>query len=361
MLLAPTVHPPMVFFIVFYGLDWVATVPPTLALCREQYGDDSAIVFGWVLASHQVGAALVAFLGGVARDAFGSYDLVWYALGRAVRGGGADGAGDPAQEEHRTGHPLTAAPPRPASAFLASRPAIFCASMAISRSMPLIGLVKPGEVQARRPLRGAGAVHHRAAAGVQHAEVADQALQGAVVAGGRDHRVRGDPGAVGQHHLAVLEGLDGRHGTTRPRFTASIRPTSWTGIAPSLTREYRPVSGRGRPCAARSGTVTRHIRRPAPVDEPHRQPADQDARGLGGPAGRGAAHDVRGRADREPHPGGAALHQVDGDLGAGVADADDEDVLARVRAPGRGTRAACTSSPVKSSRPGQSGTCGVWL
>lgn len=81
MLLAPTVHPPMLFFIVFYGLDWVATVPPTVALCREQFGDDSAIVFGWVLASHQVGAALVAYLGGVARDTFGSYDMVWYASG----------------------------------------------------------------------------------------------------------------------------------------------------------------------------------------------------------------------------------------------------------------------------------------
>jgi predicted MFS family arabinose efflux permease len=81
MLLAPSVHPPMLFFILFYGLDWVATVPPTVALCRAQYGDDSAIVFGWVLASHQVGAALVAFLGGVARDAFGSYDVVWYASG----------------------------------------------------------------------------------------------------------------------------------------------------------------------------------------------------------------------------------------------------------------------------------------
>ncbi|MEV7525450.1 MFS transporter [Streptomyces sp. NPDC091371] len=81
MLLAPSVRPPLVFFIVFYGLDWVATVPPTIALCREQYGEDSAIVFGWVLASHQIGAAVVAFLGGLARDAFGSYDLVWYASG----------------------------------------------------------------------------------------------------------------------------------------------------------------------------------------------------------------------------------------------------------------------------------------
>ncbi|WP_353944006.1 MFS transporter [Streptomyces sp. HUAS MG91] len=80
-LLAPAVHPPMLFFIVFYGLDWVATVPPTIALCREHYGEDSAIVFGWVLASHQVGAAVVAFLGGVARDVFGEYDVVWYASG----------------------------------------------------------------------------------------------------------------------------------------------------------------------------------------------------------------------------------------------------------------------------------------
>ncbi|MCX4511546.1 MFS transporter [Streptomyces sp. NBC_01619] len=81
MLLAPSVHPPMIFFIVFYGLDWVATVPPTIALCREHYGDESAIVFGWVLASHQVGAAIVAFAGGAARDVFGSYDVVWYASG----------------------------------------------------------------------------------------------------------------------------------------------------------------------------------------------------------------------------------------------------------------------------------------
>jgi predicted MFS family arabinose efflux permease len=80
-LLFPTVHPPMILFIVFYGLDWVATVPPTIALCREHYGEDSAIVFGWVLASHQVGAAVVAFLGGVVRDVTGSYDLIWYASG----------------------------------------------------------------------------------------------------------------------------------------------------------------------------------------------------------------------------------------------------------------------------------------
>lgn len=75
------VRPPMLFFIVFYGLDWVATVPPTIALCREYYGADSAIVFGWVLASHQVGAGVVAFAGGMVRDVTGSYEMVWYGSG----------------------------------------------------------------------------------------------------------------------------------------------------------------------------------------------------------------------------------------------------------------------------------------
>jgi predicted MFS family arabinose efflux permease len=81
MLLSDSIHPSMLVFVVFYGLDWVATVPPTIALCREHYGENSAIVFGWVLASHQIGAALVAYLGGVARDALGSYDVVWYTSG----------------------------------------------------------------------------------------------------------------------------------------------------------------------------------------------------------------------------------------------------------------------------------------
>jgi predicted MFS family arabinose efflux permease len=71
----------MVLFIIFSGRDWVATVPPTIALCREHYGENSAIVFGWVLGAHQIGAAFVAYFGGLARDAFGSYDVVWYSSG----------------------------------------------------------------------------------------------------------------------------------------------------------------------------------------------------------------------------------------------------------------------------------------
>jgi predicted MFS family arabinose efflux permease len=85
-LMAPHVELPMVFFIVFYGLDWVATVPPTLALCREFYGDDAPIVFGWVLASHQIGAGVVAFAGGLVRDVTGSYDAVWYGAGALCAG-----------------------------------------------------------------------------------------------------------------------------------------------------------------------------------------------------------------------------------------------------------------------------------
>jgi len=70
-LFGPDLHVSMVAFIVFYGLDWVATVPPTLALCREFFGPRAPVVFGWVFASHQVGSAFAAFGGGVIRDVLG--------------------------------------------------------------------------------------------------------------------------------------------------------------------------------------------------------------------------------------------------------------------------------------------------
>jgi predicted MFS family arabinose efflux permease len=78
MLLSSTVRPSIVAFVVIYGLDWVATVPPTVALCREIFGDDGTIVFGWVFASHQIGAAAAAFVAGVIRDQTGSYSLAWF-------------------------------------------------------------------------------------------------------------------------------------------------------------------------------------------------------------------------------------------------------------------------------------------
>ncbi|MEU2348666.1 MFS transporter [Modestobacter sp. NPDC049651] len=77
-LFGPDLQANMIAFIVFYGLDWVATVPPTLALCREYFGARAPVVFGWVFASHQVGAALAAFGAGVVRDVTGSYDPAFY-------------------------------------------------------------------------------------------------------------------------------------------------------------------------------------------------------------------------------------------------------------------------------------------
>ena len=68
----------MVLFIVVYGLDWVATVPPTVTLCRRLFGEQGTIVFGWVFAAHQLGAAAAALGAGVVRDVFGTYTYAWF-------------------------------------------------------------------------------------------------------------------------------------------------------------------------------------------------------------------------------------------------------------------------------------------
>jgi MFS family permease len=80
-LLAPTAAPPLWAFIVFYGLDWVATVPPTVALCRERFGSRAPIVFGWVFAAHQIGSAIAAVGAGLIRDVTGTYDGAWWSAG----------------------------------------------------------------------------------------------------------------------------------------------------------------------------------------------------------------------------------------------------------------------------------------
>ncbi|AJE85961.1 integral membrane transport protein [Streptomyces albus] len=73
--------PSMLLFAIFYGLDWVATVPPTLALCQERYGAASAVVFGWLWTAHQVGAGAAAILAGAVRDELGDYASAWYGAG----------------------------------------------------------------------------------------------------------------------------------------------------------------------------------------------------------------------------------------------------------------------------------------
>lgn len=61
-------------FSVFYGLDWIATVPPTARLATEAFGDhDGPIVFGWIAAGHQAGAATAAVAAGVIRATQGRY------------------------------------------------------------------------------------------------------------------------------------------------------------------------------------------------------------------------------------------------------------------------------------------------
>jgi sugar phosphate permease len=80
-LIAATTQPSMLVFIIFYGLDWVATVPPTIALCRQHFGADGPIVFGWVFASHQFGAAIAATSAGLVRDITGEYNPAWVTAG----------------------------------------------------------------------------------------------------------------------------------------------------------------------------------------------------------------------------------------------------------------------------------------
>lgn len=76
--LGPTVEPPMLFFIVFYGLDWIATVPPTVELCRRYFGlQNSPLIYGWVFASHMIGAAVASAFAGWIREFQGDYFIAW--------------------------------------------------------------------------------------------------------------------------------------------------------------------------------------------------------------------------------------------------------------------------------------------
>jgi MFS family permease len=77
-LLSPHAEPSTWVFVIFYGLDWVATVPPTIVLCRNYFGASTPVVFGWVFASHQLGAAVAAAGAGKLRDVQGDYDLAFY-------------------------------------------------------------------------------------------------------------------------------------------------------------------------------------------------------------------------------------------------------------------------------------------
>ena len=72
----------LVWFAVFYGLDWIATVPPTVRLTSEAFGrENTGVIYGWIGASHQLGASMAAFGAGAIRTALGDYQVAFWAAG----------------------------------------------------------------------------------------------------------------------------------------------------------------------------------------------------------------------------------------------------------------------------------------
>jgi len=69
-------------FAMFYGLDWIATVPPTVRLTAQRFGAERAnLVFGWIFAGHQIGAGAAAFGGGLSRTVLASYLPAFFIAG----------------------------------------------------------------------------------------------------------------------------------------------------------------------------------------------------------------------------------------------------------------------------------------
>jgi sugar phosphate permease len=69
-------------FAMFYGLDWIATVPPTVRLTAQRFGPERAnLVFGWIFAGHQIGAATAAFGAGLSRTLLASYLPAFFVAG----------------------------------------------------------------------------------------------------------------------------------------------------------------------------------------------------------------------------------------------------------------------------------------
>jgi predicted MFS family arabinose efflux permease len=81
-ILFSSLHASTLVFIIFYGLDWVATVPPTIVLCRTILGPERAtVVYGWVFAAHQIGGSIAATGAAILRVHFGNYALAFYIAG----------------------------------------------------------------------------------------------------------------------------------------------------------------------------------------------------------------------------------------------------------------------------------------
>ena len=80
----------LAWFAVFYGLDWIATVPPTVRLTSEAFGrENTGVIYGWISASHQLGASLAAFGAGAIRTWLGDYQLAFWIAGTLCVAAGA--------------------------------------------------------------------------------------------------------------------------------------------------------------------------------------------------------------------------------------------------------------------------------
>ncbi|QHW31117.1 MFS transporter [Paenibacillus rhizovicinus] len=72
----------LIVFSVFYGLDWIATVPPTVKLAAQEFGKERAgMVFGWVVVFHQIGASTAAYGAGLVRQITGTYSTTFVTAG----------------------------------------------------------------------------------------------------------------------------------------------------------------------------------------------------------------------------------------------------------------------------------------
>ena len=72
----------MVFFAIVYGLDFIATVPPTVRFTVQSFGREMGpAIFGWIFAAHHVAAGVMALGAGISRDILGAYDPAFLLAG----------------------------------------------------------------------------------------------------------------------------------------------------------------------------------------------------------------------------------------------------------------------------------------
>ena len=118
LLFLPFVHDTMSIaaFAVLFGLDYIATVPPTVALVADRFGQHNVgVVYGWVFAAHQVGAALASVGAGVVRDVTGEYTLAWFGAAllcvvAAIASARVRRLPDPAEPDAQAGRTTAAVP-----------------------------------------------------------------------------------------------------------------------------------------------------------------------------------------------------------------------------------------------------------